>query len=151
MSSEERGFFGAFLRGVRQEKGWTQATLAAEFNREQAWISRLENNNNEGYLPAPDTLRRLAQLLNTPVEALILSAFGLAHRAMEIDLEVPPGQSLHRFARLVSENVALGGEQQRFLLNCVDAAARWFEVSESLERCHRPFVDRSEQARHPAT
>jgi transcriptional regulator with XRE-family HTH domain len=69
------------LRKAREARGWTQAQLAAKLNVSDATISRYEKGVR---YPDLETLKRLAEVLETSVEYLV------AEKPADPDAELPP-------------------------------------------------------------
>ena len=69
------------LRKARKARGWTQSQLAAQLNVSDATISRYEKGVR---YPDLETLKRLADLLETSVDYLV------AERPTDPDEELPP-------------------------------------------------------------
>jgi len=115
----EQGYFGSFVRQWRERRGITQRQLARLIEREQAWWSKIENHSGEGYLPAPDVLRRLSEVLDAPFAALVLSAYGLEAYGMEIE----PQDKRERVYEQIKDlyvTTNLDPQLQRMLLECLD-------------------------------
>ncbi len=56
------------LAALRMRRGWSQRTLAEAAGMKQPHIARLERGQND---PSLDTIRRLAEALEIPPEALV--------------------------------------------------------------------------------
>jgi transcriptional regulator with XRE-family HTH domain len=64
--------FGARIRQLRKEHQLTQRELAEMVNIDFTYLSKIENGH--GVPPAEATIRRLAEVLDTPAEELVLLA-----------------------------------------------------------------------------
>ena len=62
--------FGTKLRELRQKKGLTLRTLADGVGVDFTYLSKIENGK-AGYLPGADTIRSLAEALETDVLELL--------------------------------------------------------------------------------
>jgi len=113
--------FGQFLRRIRERKGWSQEDLAFLLKRDRGWLSRVEHNRRLGYLPPPDVVFRLSEVLHVPVARLVLSSYGLSH----LDVTDDPGsvpQGLDVMV-LTVENSAIDADLKHLLIGCIDAVA----------------------------
>lgn len=75
MEVDRTSTVGEFVRRRREQLGLKQRQLADMIGREQTFISSLENNRNEGYLPQRDVVLALADALEVD-EIDILRAAG---------------------------------------------------------------------------
>lgn len=65
--------FGAYLKGVRERKGWTTREAAAKFGVSQAYISKLENQPRK-QAPGADLLHRVAEVFGVDVREVMHEA-----------------------------------------------------------------------------
>ena len=87
--AQERGL-GVFVREKRLARRLTQEQLAELIGRTQKYVSQLELNRTEGYLPPPETLRELATALETTEDELLRAAgYRVEADEPEIDLADP--------------------------------------------------------------
>lgn len=56
--------FGNILRGLREERGWTQEDLASEFECDRAYISQLERGVQN---PSLQIMVRLAKVFSVEI------------------------------------------------------------------------------------
>lgn len=109
-----RESLAAFVRRNRQARGWTQTQLAHKAGISQAFVSGIERGINPR--PEPDTMSRLAEVLNIPFPLLMEIAGYMPEiaRARAEVVEIHPGVTLVVTARsgergtplLVTESVA---------------------------------------------
>jgi transcriptional regulator with XRE-family HTH domain len=91
--------FGAWLRTVRERKGWTTREAAKHFGVSQAYVSKLENQERK-QAPGEDVLRRIAGVYGVDLREVM-------HEA-GIRFEIPPSLELNlqvddAFLRLLSD------------------------------------------------
>ena len=65
--------FGGKLRELRKAKNYTQRQLAEKAEIDFTYLSKIENDL-PGYLPSEEVIRKLAKLLETDPEELVLLA-----------------------------------------------------------------------------
>lgn len=63
---------GAYIRRLREERGWTQATLSEETGINRARIAQIEGGRVA--LPGADARRSIARALGVPHVALLVAA-----------------------------------------------------------------------------
>ncbi|MEW6277771.1 MAG: helix-turn-helix domain-containing protein [Candidatus Eremiobacterota bacterium] len=62
---------GKTISRLRTKKGWTQAQLAEQLGMHQNHVNRLENDKMK---PRPNTLERLAEVLDASIDDLLAAA-----------------------------------------------------------------------------
>src|SRR5574337_878599 len=112
-------YLGRVIRLAREREGLTQRNLADAIDREQGYVSKIEN----GHTPAPDwVLQRWAPMLRVRVGTLILARAGIA----AFDVEEDRRDVTVRFAGIMPAD-----------------AVRWTEMQEREEtmRVWAPMLD----------
>lgn len=100
--------FGAKLKQLRQEQGWSQDDLAEQAQIDGRQISRYENDR---VVPSVDVVVKLAKAFNVSLDYLLLE------EAERRPLAAPKG----KLAQRVSELQAISEDDEKSLLHVLDA------------------------------
>ena len=65
--------FGGYIKGLREDYGYTMADLADEIGYSDAYISQIENNRKKG-MPRIDLIKDLSEALETPFSEVLQKA-----------------------------------------------------------------------------
>ncbi len=99
---------GAYIRNLRQRRGWTQRRLAEEIGTAPAYLSQIENGGTK--LPSADLRRRLADALGVRHVDLLVAAGELEAeeiRGPQMPIPVTPPEMLYLADRLARVAPAL--------------------------------------------
>lgn len=72
--SGQNGTVGEYIKARREALGLTQEQLGDVIGRDQTFVSQMERNRTDGYLPERGMLRQIAAALRLTMEDLLSAA-----------------------------------------------------------------------------